>query len=132
LPARGQSVRALPGDLDGGRGAVPFPARCGFCVTDECDGASSPGSNACVGAWGATYLGFGHHGTPQGWYDWASGAFKVDYRGRRPVCGALGNCLGGTGHWTGTFVATPSPASPNLPPCLTKAGDTCNPSACAP
>ena len=34
--------------------------------------------------------------------------------------GALGKCLGGTGHWTGTFVATPSLASPNLPPCLTK------------
>ena len=104
----------------------------GFCVTDECDGASSPGPNACVGAWGATYLGFGGHGTPKGWYDWASGAFKVNYRGRRPVCGALGDCLGNTGHWTGTFVATPSPTSPNLPPCLTKAGDTCNPSACAP
>jgi hypothetical protein len=106
----------------------------GFCVTDECDGASSPGPNACVGAWGATYLGFGNRGAgvPKGWYDWASGAFKVNYRGRRPVCGALGNCLGNRGHWTGTFVATPSPASPNLPPCLTKAGDTCNPSACAP
>ena len=102
----------------------------GFCVTDECDGASSPPPDACVGAWGATYLGFGGHGTPKGWYDWASGAFKVDYRGRRPVCGALGDCLGGSGHWTGTFVATPSPASPNPPPCLTKAGDTCNPSAC--
>jgi hypothetical protein len=106
----------------------------GFCVTDECDGASSPGPNACVGAWGATYLGFGNRGqgVPKGWYDWASGAFKVDYRGRRPVCGALGDCLGDRGHWTGTFVATPSSASPNLPPCLTKAGDTCNPSACAP
>jgi hypothetical protein len=106
----------------------------GFCVTDECDGASSPGPNACVGAWGATYLGFPNrgHDVPSGWYDWASGAFKVNYRGRRPVCGALGACLGNTGHWTGTFVATPSPASPNPPPCLTKAGDTCNPSACAP
>jgi hypothetical protein len=66
------------------------------------------------------------------WYDWTSGALKVDYRGRWPVCGALGNCLGGTGHWIETFVATPSAASPNLPPCLTKPGDTCNPSACAP
>jgi hypothetical protein len=103
----------------------------GFCVTDECSGTST-GPNTCVGGWGATYLGFGHHGTPNGWYDWASGAFKVDYRGRRPVCGALGNCIGDSGHWTGTFIATPSPASPNLPPCLTKAGDTCNPSACAP
>ena len=108
----------------------------GFCVTDECDGASSSADapNACVGAWGATYLGFPNrgHNVPSGWYDWASGAFKVNYRGRRPVCGALGDCLGNTGHWTGTFVATPSPASPNPPPCLTKAGDTCNPSACAP
>ena len=52
-------------------------------------------------------------------------------RGRRPVCGALGDCLGNTGHWTGTFVAT-SPASPNPPPCLTKAADTCNPSAAHP
>ena len=106
----------------------------GFCVTDECDGASSSADapNACVGAWGATYLGFGNRGAgvPKGWYDWASGAFKVDYRGRRPVCGALGDCLGNRGHWRGTFVATPSPASPNPPPCLTKAGDTCNPSAC--
>jgi len=106
----------------------------GFCVTDECESASSPGLNACVGAWGATYLGFGNRGAgvPKGWYDWASGAFKVDYRGRRPVCGALGDCIGNRGHWRGTFIATPSPASPNLPPCLTQAGDTCNPSACAP
>ena len=84
----------------------------GFCVTDECDGASSSADapNACVGAWGATYLGFGNRGAgvPKGWYDWASGAFKVNYRGRRPVCGALGDCLGNRGHWTGTFVATPS------------------------
>ena len=102
----------------------------GFCVTDQCEGAST--TNACVGGWGATYLGFGHHGTQQGWYDWASGAFRVDYRGRRPVCGALGDCLGNRGHWTGTFIATPSASSPNPPPCLTHAGDTCNPSACLP
>jgi len=54
------------------------------------------------------------------WSDWTPGALKVDYRGRRPVCDALGKCLGGTGHWTRTFVAMPSLASPNLPPCLTK------------
>ncbi len=103
----------------------------GFCVTDQCDGAS-PGADTCVGGWGATYLGFGHHGTQQGWYDWASGAFRVDYRGRRPVCGDLGTCLGNRGHWIGTFIATPSPSSPNPPPCLTHAGDTCNPSSCLP
>src|SRR5262249_18732799 len=41
--------------------------------------------------------------------DWASGAFKVDYRGRRLVCGALENSLSGTGHWIGTFVASLRP-----------------------
>ena len=103
----------------------------GFCVTDECNGAS-PGPNTCVGGWGATYLGFGHHQTPRGWYDWTSGAFKVDFEGRRPVCGAIGNCIGNRGEWTATFVATPSPSSPNLPPCLTAAGQQCNPAACLP
>ncbi|HXJ35388.1 MAG TPA: hypothetical protein VMS22_15250 [Candidatus Eisenbacteria bacterium] len=103
----------------------------GFCVTEECDGAA-PGPDTCVGGWGATYLGFGRHQTQRGWYDWPSGAFKVDYRGHRPVCGALGACIGDRGHWTGTFVATPSPTSPNLPPCLSAAGDVCNPTACTP
>lgn len=103
----------------------------GWCVTEECDGAA-PGPDTCVGGWGATYLGFGRHQTPKGWYDWTSGAFKVDYRGHRPVCGALGECIGNRGTWTGTLVATPSPGSPNPPPCLTKAGDACNPGACMP
>jgi hypothetical protein len=103
----------------------------GWCVTDECDGGA-PGPDTCVGGWGATYLGFGHHHTSKGWYDWTSGAFKVDYRGRRPVCGALGECIGHVGEWTGTLVASPAPGSPNRPPCLTKAGDVCNPGACMP
>jgi hypothetical protein len=103
----------------------------GWCVTDQCDGRT-PGPDTCVGGWGATYLGFGRHHTSKGWYDWASGAFKVDYRGRRPVCGALGECIGHIGEWTGTLVATPAAASPNPPPCLTNTGDACSPSACLP
>lgn len=98
----------------------------GFCVTDQCDGAA-PGADTCVGGWGATYLGFGRHHTEKGWYDWASGAFKVAYRGKRPVCGALDACIGDRGEWTGEIIATPSPSSPNRPPCLGSPGDTCTP-----
>ena len=103
----------------------------GWCVTEECDGADA-GPDTCVGGWGATYLGFGHHQTRKGWYDWRSGAFMLDYRGKRPVCGALGACIGDRGTWTGTLVATPAAGSPNPPPCLTKSGDACNPGACMP
>jgi hypothetical protein len=107
----------------------------GWCVTEECVG-SATGSftdgKTCVGGWGATYLGFGHHQTRKGWYDWESGAFMVDYRGKRPVCGALGACIGDRGEWTGTLVATPTPSSPNAPPCLTKPGDTCSSGTCMP
>src|SRR5262245_31893826 len=103
----------------------------GFCVTDACDGQSIV-SETCVGGWGATYLGFGHHGTDKGWYDWATGALKVDYRGRRPVCGLLGDCIGHRGHWTGTIVATPSSSSPNPPPCLGASGAACNAPRCMP
>jgi hypothetical protein len=103
----------------------------GFCATNMCDG-TSPGPDTCVRQWGATFLGFGGHETARGHYDWASGAFRVDYKGRRPMCGDIQTCLGSSGHWTGTFIATPSPQSPNPPPCLTTAGDTCNPGVCMP
>jgi hypothetical protein len=103
----------------------------GWCVTEECEGPNV-GPDTCVGGWGATYLGFGRHHTPKGWYDWSAGAFKVDYRGHRPVCGALGACIGDRGEWTGTLVATPSPQSPNPPPCLGKSGDACSPATCMP
>jgi len=103
----------------------------GFCVTDGCEGTSI-GADACVGGWGATYLGFGRHDTEPGSYDWPSGAFKVAYRGRRPVCGAIGECIGHRGEWTGTIIATPSPTSPNPPPCLGAPGSTCNPATCMP
>jgi hypothetical protein len=103
----------------------------GWCVSEECQGAS-PDANTCVSSWGATYLGFGRRGTEKGWYDWASGAFRVDYQGHRPVCGALGNCIGNRGRWAATIVATPSANSPNPPPCLTKSGAVCNPATCTP
>ena len=102
-----------------------------FCATNMCVG-TSPGPDTCVRQWGATFLGFGGHETPRGYYDWSSGAFKVDYKGRRPMCGDIQACLGSSGHWTGVFIATPSPQSPNPPPCLTRARDTCNPDICMP
>jgi hypothetical protein len=84
----------------------------GLCSTMNLDGTGST-EGACVSQWGATYWGygtFGHQGDP-GWYDWASGAFKVSTLAGRPQCGALGDCLGQDARkapWEITLVATPA------------------------
>jgi len=98
----------------------------GFCVTDQVRRLGA-GTGYVRRRMGRNVPGVRQAPPEKGWYDWASGAFKVAYRGRRPVCGALDACIGDRGEWTGQIVATPSPTSPNPPPCLGNPGDTCTP-----
>ncbi len=110
----------------------------GFCSTNNC---ANPGTapevdpvNTCKVAWGATKLGYdippGKNINAPGWYDWKTGAFKVDLSSPKPTCGPLGRCLGErTGQfWDLRLVAVPRPGQ--APPCI---GDpTCDPPGCAP
>jgi hypothetical protein len=104
----------------------------GLCSSQDIVGA--PAANACVSQWGATYYGYGpvkqRHGSPEpGWYDWGTGAFKVDAIAGRPQCGYLSSCTGqngGQAPWEQTIVGVPRPGTP--PPCL--GGSFCNPPGC--
>ncbi len=106
----------------------------GLCTTQNIAGGST--DNACVSQWGATYYGYGpkgqrHANPPPGWYDWASGAFKVEAVAGRPQCDGLSACTGengGDSPWEQTIVGVPRPDTP--PPCL--GTDPCNPATCVP
>jgi hypothetical protein len=109
----------------------------GFCATNNC---ADPGvaptvdANTCKVAWGATKLGYdippGKNINSPGWYDWKTGAFKIDLSSPKPTCGPLGRCLGErTGEfWDLRLVAVPR--ADQALPCI---GDpTCDPAGCAP
>jgi hypothetical protein len=104
----------------------------GLCSTEGIANGSLV--NACVSQWGATYYGYGpvkqRHGTPEpGWYDWATGAFKIAAVAGRPECGSLAVCIGRNGTeapWEQTIVGVPRPETP--PPCL--GGSLCNAPGC--
>jgi hypothetical protein len=113
----------------------------GFCATNSCDNpgvAPVVGSDTCVAQWGASYFGYavGKSRDPAigpGWYDWQSGAFKVDYRNGRATCGHLGECLGtgSSAPWDLSVIAVPRASTP--PPCLAPGGtNNCNAQACIP
>jgi hypothetical protein len=114
----------------------------GFCTTSNCanPGAApvalpEPGPT-CVSQWGQTALGYdlppGRGIDAPGWYDWKTGAFKVDITTRMPTCGALGDCLGkgsvSTAYWDLSVVAVPRPGQQL--PCIGATG--CDPGTCAP
>ncbi len=105
----------------------------GLCSTQNiADNGST--ENSCVSQWGATYYGYGpvkqRGASPDpGWYDWASGAFKMTAVAGRPQCGALSQCTGQDGRqspWEQTIVGVPRADTP--PPCL--GGSLCNPAGC--
>ncbi|HJQ84237.1 MAG TPA: hypothetical protein VKA21_09190 [Candidatus Binatia bacterium] len=97
-----------------------------LCATNNC---ANPGTTpevdsakTCEVQWGATKPGYNiapYHGINEpGWYDWKTGAFKLDSSRGKPTCGDLGVCLGErTGEdWDLRIVATPRPGQPI--PCL--------------
>jgi hypothetical protein len=107
----------------------------GVCTTINC---ASPGSaptvdpvNTCTVAWGATNLGYnrpaGKGINQPGWYDWKTGAFKVDLSSPKPSCGALGACLGQHAGqpWDVRLVAVPRAGQ--TVPCV---GDACDAPSC--
>ena len=109
----------------------------GFCSTNGCsDPGTGPtiGPDTCVAQWGATYFGYAigkSAALGPGWYDWASGAFKVDYRNGKATCEKLGACLG-EGHanpWDLSLVGVPRASTP--PPCL-GGSRSCNAAGCVP
>jgi hypothetical protein len=74
----------------------------GFCATDNC---ATPGvapdvdpERSCTATWGATNLGYnrppGKGINEPGWYDWKTGAFKLDLSSPKGSCGDLGRCIG--------------------------------------
>lgn len=73
----------------------------GFCSTNNC---ASPGTapdvdgDSCTATWGATNLGYNRPPSKginePGWYDWKTGAFKLDLSSPKGTCGNLGRCLG--------------------------------------
>ncbi len=108
----------------------------GVCATNNCAGpgtAPAVDANTCDVAWGATKLGYNHpadKGINQpGWYDWKTGAFKVDLSSPKPSCGALGDCLGvhAGQPWDLRLVAVPRAGQ--HPPCV---GGACDAPACFP
>jgi len=99
----------------------------GLCNTYECRSNQPPPPDACETDWGATYWGFRHN--PPGWYDWASGGFKLIVTTRRASCGKLRDCLGTrTNPWTFTTIGNPAPGF--LPPCMSNQSSLCNPTSC--
>jgi hypothetical protein len=106
----------------------------GVCTTNNC---SSPGQapavdgQTCKVSWGATKLGYnfpaGRGINEPGWYDWKTGAFKVDLSSPKPSCGALGRCLAerAAQPWDLRLVAVPRPGQ-NVP-CV---GDACDARGC--
>jgi hypothetical protein len=107
----------------------------GVCSTNNC---ANPGTgptvdpvNTCDTSWGATKLGYntppGHGLNQPGWYDWKTGAFKVDVSSPKPSCGPLGACLGvhAAQPWDLQLVAVPRPGQ--QVPCV---GDACDAPGC--
>jgi len=111
----------------------------GVCTTNNC---ANPGTapevddeKTCKVSWGATKLGYNVPPTKginqPGWYDWKTGAFKVEVSSPKPSCGDLGKCLG---ERTNTFYDLRLVAVPRAgqsPPCM---GDTnaCTAPGCFP
>jgi hypothetical protein len=98
----------------------------GFCSTNNC---ANPGTApdvdptaTCDSAWGATNLGYnrppGRGINAPGWYDWKTGAFKVDLTSPKSTCGPLGVCLGEHAGvpWDLRVVAVPRPGQ--AVPCI--------------
>jgi hypothetical protein len=111
----------------------------GFCATNGCDNPGTPqstvGPNTCVAGWGATFLGYAIGKSKPlgpGWYDWQSGAFKIDYRNGKATCGTLGACLGSgnSNPWDLSLVGVPRASTP--PPCLTTPSGPCDAPGCSP
>jgi len=109
----------------------------GVCSTNNC---ANPGvapvvddEKTCKVQWGATKLGYnippGRGINEPGWYDWNTGAFKMDVSSPKPTCGDLGVCLGErTGEfWDFRVVAVPRPGQQL--PCV---GNACDPAGCFP
>jgi len=135
-PPRDEATSCRSQRSPGGHGREKFRLWFGgFCATNGCadpGGSPTPDDDTCVAGWGATYLGYAvgkSRPLGPGWYDWKSGAFKVDYRNGKTTCGTLGACLGeGNGNpWDLSIVATPRPGQ--IPPCL-GGQSVCNPTAC--
>jgi hypothetical protein len=112
----------------------------GFCATANC---ANPGvapvaipkpGPTCLAGWGQTAFGFnvppGRGIDQPGWYDWKTGAFKMDITTRTATCGALGLCLGraihATDFWDLSVVAVPRAGQ--APPCVGNAA--CDPAGC--
>ena len=109
----------------------------GFCATSNCKNPGvapevDPGGT-CEVAWGATKFGYGFPAgklfNVPGWYDWKSGAFKVDVSSNKPTCGQLGRCLGDRSDqpWDLSLVAVPRPGQ--VVPCIGD-GSSCEAPGC--
>ncbi len=110
----------------------------GVCMTANCDNpATAPtvGAGTCEKSWGATLLGYnlppGQGINEPGWYDWKTGAFKLDLSRPKGACSALGQCLGnsGTQNWDVRLIAVPRPGQ--TVPCV-GASNPCAAAACFP
>jgi hypothetical protein len=108
----------------------------GFCTTDNCTNpgtAPDVGPGTCQTSWGETNLGYNRPpnvGINQpGWYDWKTGAFKIDVSTGRSACGDLQTCLGQrtSQRWDVSVVAVPRPGQ--ALPCV---GNSCDATTCAP
>jgi hypothetical protein len=108
----------------------------GVCMTDNCDNAGSAptvGAGTCEISWGTTRLGYnlppGQGINEPGWYDWKTGAFKVDLSSPKGACGALGQCLGRRSgqNWDLRLIAVPRPGQ--SVPCI-GASNACDAPGC--
>jgi hypothetical protein len=108
----------------------------GVCMTANCDNAATAptvGAGTCEKSWGATLLGYnlppGQGINEPGWYDWKTGAFKLDLSRPKGACGALGQCLGngGTQNWDLRLIAVPRPGQ--SVPCV-GASNACDAAGC--
>ncbi len=122
-PDPSNSCRASRGKIGSLGMKVWFGA---FCATNNCANSGTAPDvdpvNTCEVQWGATKPGYNiapFHGINEpGWYDWKTGAFKLDSSRGKPTCGELGKCLGErTGKdWDLRIVAVPRPGQ--AVPCL--------------
>jgi hypothetical protein len=108
----------------------------GVCSTNNC---ANPGTaptvdtGTCVTAWGESDFGYnlppGRGINEPGWYDWKTGAFRLDLSTPKPACGALGVCLGAHPGlpWDVRLVAVPRPGQ--VVPCV---GAACDAAGCFP